>query len=58
MSTACRRSIKGYNPKGGDWFWVQISAAGKVTREGKVDECIKCHEAQKTNDYTWTSKLK
>jgi len=50
--------VKGYNPKGGDWYWAQVTAGGKVTQEGKVDECIKCHEAQKTNDYTWTSKLK
>jgi hypothetical protein len=29
-----------------------------VDQEGKVDECIKCHEAQKTNDYVYTSKMK
>jgi len=50
--------VKGYNPKGGDWFWAQFKPSGKVESEGKVDECIKCHEAQKGNDYTWTSKLK
>jgi hypothetical protein len=50
--------VKGYNAAGGDWFWAQIKPSGKVESEGKVDECLKCHEAQKGNDYTWTSKLK
>jgi hypothetical protein len=50
--------VKGFNPQGGDWFWAQYKPSGKVESEGKVDECIKCHEAQKGNDYTWTSKLK
>ena len=50
--------VKGYNPKGGDWFWAQYKPSGKVDQEGKVDECIKCHEAQKTNDYVYTSKMK
>jgi len=50
--------VKGYNPKAGDWFWVQFKANGKVDQEGKIDECIKCHEAQKSNDYVYTSKMK
>lgn len=50
--------VKGYNPKGGDWFWAQFKASGKVDQEGKIDECIKCHEAQKGNDYVYTSKMK
>src|SRR5512136_2144004 len=49
---------KGYNPGGGDWFWAQYKPSGKVDQEGKIDECIKCHEAQKTNDYVYTSKMK
>jgi hypothetical protein len=50
--------VKGYNPTGGDWFWAQFKASGKLDQEGKIDECIKCHEAQKTNDYVYTSKMK
>jgi hypothetical protein len=50
--------VKGYNPQGGDWYWAQYKPSGKIDQDGKVDECIKCHEAQKTNDYVYTSKMK
>jgi len=50
--------IKGFNPTDGDWFWAQFSPDGKVIEEGKIDECIRCHAAQKTNDYVYSSKLK
>ncbi len=50
--------VKGYNPKGGDWYWAQFKVNGKALAEGKIDECIQCHEAQKKNDYVWSSKLK
>jgi hypothetical protein len=50
--------VKGYNPGDGDWFWAQYSPDGKVIEEGKIDECIRCHAAQKTNDYVYSSKLK
>jgi hypothetical protein len=50
--------VKGFNPQGGDWFWAQFKPSGKVDQEGKIDECIKCHDAQKTNDYVYTSKMK
>jgi hypothetical protein len=50
--------VKGYNPQGGDWFWAQYKPDGRIESEGKVDECIKCHVAQKGNDYVYTSKMK
>jgi Cytochrome P460 len=50
--------VKGYNAKEGDWFWAQYKPDGRIEAEGKVDECIKCHVAQKGNDYVYTSKLK
>jgi hypothetical protein len=50
--------VKGYNPQGGDWFWAQYKPDGRIEVEGKVDECIKCHIAQKGNDYVYTSKMK
>jgi hypothetical protein len=50
--------VKGYNPKEGDWFWVQLRTDGRILSEGKIDECIKCHVAQKGNDYVYTSKMK
>ena len=50
--------VKGYNAKEEDWFWAQNKPDGRIEAEGKVDECIKCHVAQKGNDYVYTSKLK
>lgn len=50
--------VKGYDPQGGDWFWAQYKPNGKIESEGKVEECIKCHAAQKSNDFVFTSKLK
>jgi hypothetical protein len=50
--------VKGYNATDGDWFWAQYKPDGRIEAEGKVDECIKCHVAQKGNDYVYTSKLK
>jgi hypothetical protein len=50
--------VKGYNPKEGDWYWAQYTPDGKAEMEGKVDECIRCHLAQKSNDYVYTGKLK
>jgi hypothetical protein len=50
--------IKGYNPEGGDWFWVKYSPDGKVEASGKVKGCIDCHAKQKDNDYLFTGKVK
>ncbi len=50
--------VKGYNPQSGDWFWAQYKPDGRIEAEGKIDECIKCHVAQKGNDYVYTGKLK
>ena len=50
--------IKGYNPEGGDWFWVKYSPDGKVEASGKVKGCIDCHSKQKDNDYIFTGKVK
>ena len=49
--------IKGYNPEGGDWFWVKYSPDGKVEASGKVKGCIDCHAKQKDNGYLFTGKV-
>ena len=43
--------VKGYNPEGGDWFWVKYDYRLKVISEGKVYDCIGCHSKAKNNDY-------
>jgi len=43
--------VRGYNPEHADWFWAKFDPGGKVLAEGKVKECIECHEGVKDNDY-------
>lgn len=46
--------VKGYNPEGGDWFWVKYTPGGKVEKAGKPKGCINCHEAVKDNSWIFT----
>lgn len=48
--------VKGYNPEGGDWFWVKYDPAFKVLKEGKVKGCLGCHSKAKSSDYIFTGK--
>ncbi|MGE5893619.1 MAG: cytochrome P460 family protein [bacterium] len=48
--------IKGYNPAGGDWFWVQYAPDGKAETWGRVKECIDCHGKMKESDYLFDVK--
>ena len=44
--------IKGYNPEGGDWFWVKYASdSGYVQESGKGEACITCHGSKKDKDY-------
>lgn len=52
------KKIKGYNPEGGDWYWVKYSPEGKADKAGKVQGCIKCHGAHKMNDYVFVHMIK
>jgi hypothetical protein len=49
--------ISGYNPDGGDWFWVRYSTSGKVGASGKIKSCIGCHEAAAENDYVFVHEI-
>lgn len=46
--------VKGYNPEGGDWFWVKYSPNGEVQAEGKVKSCIDCHRVKQSEDFLFT----
>ncbi|MBI5847359.1 MAG: cytochrome P460 family protein [Nitrospirae bacterium] len=50
--------VKGYNPAAADWFWAKYDKDGKVLASGRAEGCIKCHEKQKNNDYTFTGQSK
>lgn len=49
--------VKGYNPDGGDWFWVKYGADFEIAAEGKVKGCLDCHTKAKDNDYIFTGKV-
>ena len=50
--------VKGYDPDGGDWFWVKYDAKFEVLAEGKVKGCMACHSTVKDNDFIFTDKVK
>jgi len=49
---------KGYNPEGGDWFWLKYTPDGTIAAEGKVDACLGCHGQAKENDYLLTGAIR
>lgn len=54
---------KGYNPEGGDWYWIKYNPDGTVATTsnevdakkifGKVNNCLNCHQQAKGNDFTF-----
>jgi len=49
--------VEGYNPEGGDWFWLKYTPDGKIEKEGKVAGCIGCHSSAQGNDWLFTGPL-
>jgi len=50
--------VAGFDPAGGDWFWVKYAPDGKVLAEGEPKGCISCHGQKKENDWLFTGELK
>jgi hypothetical protein len=50
--------LSGYNPEGGDWFWLKYKPDGTILAEGKVGGCIGCHAAVQNNDWLFTGPVK
>ncbi len=46
---------RGYNPDGGDWFWLYIQVAGgrKVLASGRASLCSDCHSSAGGGDYIY-----
>jgi hypothetical protein len=58
MSYNLMYKAKGFNPKGGNWFWATYSGTGQVRDSGVLTECIKCHQTAWNNDYILGHDLK
>lgn len=41
----------GFNPDGGDWYWVKYSPEGKADKFGKPAGCVGCHGTRAKNDF-------
>lgn len=54
MAVTPMYKIKGYNPDGGDWYWVKYGPDGKALAAGQPKGCIKCHGVKKDNDWLFT----
>jgi len=45
LMTVMVKREKGYNPDAGDWEYSVIDGAGKkVVEQGKIQQCISCHD--------------
>ena len=54
MAVTPMYKVKGYNPEGGDWFWVKYGPNGEIQAAGKPKGCISCHGAVKDKDWIFT----
>lgn len=43
----------GYNSEHGDWQYLVFDSTGTNTASGKLDNCIKCHDSQKNQDFVY-----
>jgi len=50
--------VKGYNPDGGDWFWVKYSPEGRADKYGKPNGCLGCHGVRYDNDFILVHEFK
>ena len=42
----------GYDPDHGDWFYGVYDPTGtKAIKQGKLDSCLECHDAEEATDY-------
>jgi hypothetical protein len=54
MAVTPMYKVKGYNPDGGDWFWVKYGPNGEIQVAGKPKGCVSCHGAVKDKDWIFT----
>ncbi len=48
--------VDGYNPMGGDWYWLRYSPTDGIQAQGQVTSCIGCHSAMVSQDWVFTKK--
>lgn len=63
MAVTVMYRFKGYNPKGGDWYWIKYKPDGTVAAmttpkgrmmlSGKLKGCIECHSGSAGGDFSF-----
>jgi hypothetical protein len=53
LSVTPMYKAKGYNSKGNDWFWAEYDPEGRPRARGRVQSCMRCHEAS-VKDFRFT----
>ncbi|MBI3649827.1 MAG: cytochrome P460 family protein [Acidobacteria bacterium] len=58
LLTAMVKRAAGFNPSSNDWeFFVLSGDANTVQAQGKLENCIACHSAQRHNDFVFRDYL-
>jgi hypothetical protein len=58
LLTAMIKREKGFNPSGNDWeFFVLSGDAKSIQAHGKLDNCLACHTAKRSNDFVFRNYL-
>lgn len=57
QTTTVMYRLDGYNPEGGDWFWLKYAPDQTILEEGKAEDCIKCHRVVKDNDWIFSGPV-
>jgi hypothetical protein len=58
LLTAMIKREKGFNPAGNDWeFFVLSGDAKSIQAQGKLDNCLACHTAKRSNDFIFRNYL-
>ncbi len=58
MAVTAMYKVKGYNPAGGDWFWVKYNAdLTEIFAEGQPKGCVQCHGTVEGNDHVFTGDV-
>jgi hypothetical protein len=56
LSTVMIKREKGFNPTCGDWEFASLDASGqKITSQGKLEFCMKCHQDVPKKDFVFRS---
>lgn len=58
QTTTIMYRLNGYDPENGNWFWLKYTPDQTILEEGKVGECIRCHQTVKNNEWVFSGKVK